>query len=117
LATLIAFGAGPANAQQREAVLHRINVPDTDYYLVVATAKSGAPLADFRGTPDPSLMYLAGGELVHAYDNEMQDTFSTLASMLKPVFTLHVKSTGGEPSIPVAVYLVPRANRLGSPTQ
>jgi hypothetical protein len=97
----------PASGQQQEAVLQAVDVPNVGVTVVVATAKTDAPAVDFRGTPDPTLIYLAGGELVHSYDDKMQALFPTLDTVLSPACMLHVGK--GDRPAPVAVYVIPRA--------
>jgi len=101
-----AVGIAPAHGQQREATLQAFDAAGVT--VVVATAKENAPAVDFRGTPDPTIVYLAGGELVHAYDHEMQALFPALHAVGSPACMLHVTGRAGEQS-PVAVYVIPRS--------
>jgi hypothetical protein len=96
-----------ASGQQQEAVLQAVDVPNVGVTVIVGTAKTDAPAVDFRGTPDPTLIYLAGGELVHSYDDKMQALFPTLDTVLSPACMLHVGN--GDRPAPVVVYVIPRA--------
>ena len=107
-AALLLLGAAPAVAQQREAVLHRVQVPGGDFEIVVATQKSPAsPIYDLSESPDALLVHLIGGELVLAFDDEvkMMNTINTLGS---PVTASHVPSKDGKSRMPFAVYVAPK---------
>ncbi|WP_208617544.1 hypothetical protein, partial [Salmonella enterica] len=56
VATVI--GANMVQAQQREAVLQQVEVAGAGFSIVIATAKPGGATADYRGQPDPNLVYL-----------------------------------------------------------
>jgi hypothetical protein len=99
---LIIFGATASNAQQREALLQRLEVPATDFDIILVTAKPGSPRVDYRSEPDPHLFYLAGGELVRDYDGEMQRLFPDVTSLLRPSCLTRDDHT------PVAIYIVPK---------
>jgi len=108
-AALLVLGTASAMAQQREAVLHRIQVPGSNFEIVVATQKSKSPpgpIYDLGESPDALLVHLIGGELVLAFDDEvkMMNAIKTLGS---PVSASHVVSKDGKSRIPFAVYVAP----------
>ena len=59
----IAFTMPTANAQQREAILQKVEVPGAPFDLVLATAKSPAAIFDLAESPDALVIHLVGGEL------------------------------------------------------
>jgi hypothetical protein len=99
---LIAFGAQASRAQQQEAHLQRLEVSAAGFDIILVTAKQNSPQVDYRGEPHPHLIYLAEGELVHAYDSNMQRLFPDLSSVLRPSCITR------DGRIPVAIYIVPK---------
>jgi hypothetical protein len=71
LAALAAFGIGAAHAEQREAILQKVEVPNAGFDIVLVMTKPGGPNLDLRSQPDPHVLYLMGGELVQAYTGEL----------------------------------------------
>jgi hypothetical protein len=106
---LIALGIGAANAQQREAVLHKVKIPNVNFDVVVATAKPGAPIINLRGQPDPTVVYVADGNLVIGIDDKVAKMFKDISVIGHPTCTFYTGRTGGSSGEPVALYLVPVA--------
>jgi hypothetical protein len=111
---VLLFSLGSSvNAQQREAVLHKVEVPGADYMIVVAMPKFPKPkypnmAIDFRGEPDPQIAYIAGGQLVLGIDDAVERTFKDIASLLHPVCHFHAKDEGINTLSPVGIYLLRR---------
>ena len=57
---LIVLGTGSANAQQREAVLQKVEVPNAGFNLVLAMPKPGTPSLYLRDQPDPNAVGYLG---------------------------------------------------------
>ena len=107
-AVLLFLGAAPAVAQQREAVLHRIQVPGGDFEIVVATQKSPAsPIYDLSESPDALLVRLIGGELVLAFDDEVK-MINAIKTLGSPVSASHIVSKDGKSRMPFAIYVAPK---------
>jgi hypothetical protein len=100
--TLLVFGAGSASAQQREALLQKVEVPNAGFYLLVAVTKPGSPAVNFRSQPDPNVIYL-GNELVTAYTAELAEMLD-IPALMHPVETTVLGQ--GEP---VVIYIIPKS--------
>jgi hypothetical protein len=109
-AALAVFAASPANAQH-EAIMKTIEVPGADFDLVLAIPKMSdghvINLVELRGDIDPSVLYLAGGRLVHAFDTGVGKMFKDISALQHPSCTFAPKPDV-HPQAPVAVYVVPK---------
>lgn len=114
-ALFIALGMGLLNAQQREAMFKKIEVPNADFDLVIAMAKPGGPTFDIRNQPDPYVVYLMGGQLVSAYLGETQKVFKDIGAMLVPACAFRAKDKGGKPGTAAAIYVVPKSEMITAP--
>lgn len=115
-AALVVLGSGSVNAQQREAVLQKIDVPNAGFNVVLALPKLAGPTVDYRVQPDPNLVYLADGELVYAYTGHLQELMDR--GMLKVLAcTFHVDRKDGRAATPVAVYVIPKGDIPLAPTK
>jgi hypothetical protein len=106
-AAFASIAAGAADAQQREAVLQTVEVTDAGFNIVIATAKQGGATADFRGQPDPNIVYLADGELVYAYTGRLQELFDA-GILMVPACTFLVERKDYSPRTPVVIYVIPK---------
>lgn len=112
-AALVVFGTGSVNAQQQEAVLHKLEVPGADFDIIVAMPKfSAGATIELRGQPDPLIVSLIGGELAMAVDGEVEQMFKDVGSLQFPIYAFQVERKGSKPSKAVAVYLVPKGDTL-----
>ena len=98
-----------ANPQQREAVLQRVELSNAGFNIVIATPKPGSPISDFRGEPDPNLVYLADGELVYAYTGRLEELFD-MGILMAPACTFQVERKDYSPRTPVVVYVIPKGD-------
>ena len=105
LAVATVISAGTAHAQQREAILHKVDIGNTGFSIVVATARPGGATADYREQPDPNLVYLAAGNLVYGYTGGRSDLGED-AIFTAPVCSFHVERTALSPKTPVVIYLM-----------
>lgn len=99
------IGVGVAQAQQREAVLQQVEVADAGFRIVIATAKPGGAMADYREQPDPNIVYLAAGDLVYPYTGSRQDLGED-AIFTAPACHFSVKRTDSGPRMPVVIYVM-----------
>jgi hypothetical protein len=104
-AALSVLGANPVQAQQREAVLHRMEVPGVGFDIVVALPKARGVTYDLAETPDALLMHLNGG-LAVAFESA-ESMLQALDLVQRPACAAEVASRDGMSLMPVAVYLVP----------
>ena len=109
-AALAVFAVSPANAQH-EAIMKTIEVPGADFNLVVAMPKMSnghvINLIELRGDIDPSVIYFAGGRLVHAFDTGVEKMFKDVGALQHPSCTFEPKFNV-HPQAPIAVYVVPK---------
>jgi hypothetical protein len=106
-AALVVLGTGSANAQQREAVLQKVEVPNAGFNLVLGMPKLGTPSLYLRDQPDPNVIYLMGEELVYAYTGGPQEPLDIWAFMA-PACSFHVERGEGGPPTPLVVYVAPK---------
>jgi hypothetical protein len=119
LAVATVIGAGAAHAQQREAILQKVDVGNSGFSIVVATARTGGATADYREQPDPNLVYLAAGDLVYGYTGSRPDLGED-AIFTAPACSFYVERTALSPRTPVVIYVMykgstpPRTQQPGS---
>jgi len=110
---LIAVGAGPADAQEREAFLQKIEVPGEVFDIVLAKPKSPATVIDIGMSPEALVMHLIGGELALSFDSA-DKMLTALDSLQLPACAFDVQSKYSEPRKPTAVYIVPKGDLVVS---
>jgi hypothetical protein len=108
-ALLAAFLTGTANAQQRGAVLQKVELADAGFNILIATGKLNGATADFRKELDPNIVYLADGELVYSYTGRLQE-LADLGILMVPACTFHVERRDYSPRTPVVVYVIPKGD-------
>ncbi len=107
-ALFVTFLAGAAKAQQREAVLQKVEVAGAGFNVVIATAKLHGATADFRGQPDPNIVYLADGELAYALTGQQE--LPDMGILMAPACTFHVERRDYSPRTPVVIYVIPKGD-------
>ena len=109
-AALIATASGPANAQYREAVLQKMEVPGSSFEIVVATAKPGGWTFDPRNHDAylGGIVHL-GDTLVHLLTEDFLRTLSSFSVLPHPACSFHTAGRNGEPPTPVVVYVLPKS--------
>lgn len=105
-AALMALATGPTNAQQKETMLQRMEVPGAAFDVIVAMPKPQGAVFALSESPDALVMHLIGGELALGFD-DAEKMLNALGTLRRPVGALRVQSLDHRSSIPVAVYLVP----------
>jgi hypothetical protein len=115
-AALLALGSNPAQAQQQEAVLHRVEVPEAGFDVIVARPSSSRAIINLGRSPDALVIHLIGGELALSFDSE-ERMLSALDSLRLPACAFQVEHVGGTSREPVAVYVVPKSEPVASARQ
>jgi hypothetical protein len=109
-AALIAFTMNSVNAQQREAVLHKIEVPGAKFDIILAMPKSPeTAIFNFGDTPDALVVHLIGGKLALSFDT-VEKMLEALDSLRLPVCAFQVESSADKSRNPVAVYVVSKGS-------
>jgi hypothetical protein len=101
-ATLMIAALPPANAQQREAILQRIEIPGASFDIVIAMPKPAGVIYDLAEAPDALLVNLAGDELALGF--ERVDEMLKMAEFVRAPAC----SFRGKGRSPVAIYAVPK---------
>jgi hypothetical protein len=106
-AALAVIAGGPVAAQEQEASLRRIEVPNAGFDIMLAMSKVPAAIVDLAESPDALVLRLAGGRLALGFESveAMLDAMDTLHT---PVGAAQVRHPGGGAAQPVAVYIVPK---------
>jgi len=107
-ATLVFLGTGAANAQQREAVLKKLEVPGADFDLVVAMAKPGGAVFVQQGLPDPLVVNLVGTELAIAVDSDVAKMVKDIGVLFADTCATSAGRKNSESLKSVSVYVVPK---------
>ena len=115
-AALLAVVPFTAQAQQLEAVLHRMEVPGANFEIIVARPSSSGVTIDLGRAPEALVIHLIGGELALSFDSE-ERMLRTLDSLQLPVGAFQVERAGSASREPVAVYVVPRSQLTVSTRQ
>jgi len=115
-AALLAFGSNPGKAQQQEAVLHRINLPDAGFDVIVARPSSSSAIINLGRSPEALVIHLIGGELALSFDSE-ERMVRALDSLQLPACAFQVERPGGTSREPVAVYVVSKSQPVASAHQ
>lgn len=103
---LMAFAAGSANAQQKEAMLKRLDLPGSAFAIILAMPKPEGAIFEFSESPDALLVHLIGGELALGFD-DAETMLKAAGSLRRPFAALRIESPDHRLPIPVAVYLLP----------
>jgi len=103
---LMAFAAAPADAQQKEATLKRLDVPGAAFAILLALPKPQGATFEFSESPDALLVHLIGGELALGFD-DVESMLKAAGTLRQPLAALRLESSDHGLPIPVAVYLVP----------
>ena len=92
----------PADAQQRQATLQRIEIPGASFDLLIAAPKLAGVIYDLAEAPDALLLNLAGRELALGFEHA-DAMLRTLELVRTPVC-----SFGGQGRTAITIYTVPK---------
>jgi hypothetical protein len=112
VASCAGFGGiavGSTRVPQQEAILQTIEVLGAAFDLIVAVPKAPVTPVDLERSPEALVMHLVGGRLVLTFETAEQ-MLSVFDSLQRPVGAFYAGDTSGKGRVPVAVYLVPKAN-------
>jgi hypothetical protein len=115
-AALLALGSNPAQAQQQEAVLHQVEIPEAGFDVIVARPSSSRAIINLGSSPEALVIHLIGGELALSFDSEDR-MLKALGSLQLPACAFQVERAGGTSREPVAVYVVPKSQPVASTRQ
>ena len=115
-AAVVALGSNPAQAQQQEAILQRVEVPGAGFDIIVARPNRPSTIIDLARAPDALVIQLIGGELALSFDSE-ERMLRALDSLQLPVCAFQVERAGSTSREPVAVYVVPKSQPGASACQ
>ena len=109
-AAFITMVGGPAGAQHLEATLQKVEVPASNFDIVLAMAKPGGWTLDARTQRDAYLGGIVhiGDRLVHPLTEDFLKAFNNLGLLTHPACSVHAASRNGEAPAPVVVYVVPK---------
>src|SRR5207302_9402739 len=99
----LVLAAGSSSAPEREAILQKIEVPGTNFEMLVATTKPGGAIYDLGESPDALIIHLIGTKLWVGFD-EVAEMLETMDILRRPLGSSHVANN--EPD-PTALYLTP----------
>lgn len=105
-AALIALAAGSASAQQKEATLHKVQVPGAAFDVILTMPKHQGVTFDLSQSPDALLIHLPGGELALGFD-DVEDMLKALDTLRRPIGAFQIEGPDRKSRVPVALYLIP----------
>jgi hypothetical protein len=105
---LLTLGLSLGQAQQQEAVLHRVGVPGAGFDIIVARPSSSGETVDTGRSPDALVVQLIGGELALSFDSG-ERMLKALDSLQLPACAFQVERASAVSREPVAVYVVPKS--------
>lgn len=101
---LLVLMIGAGTAQQREAVLQKVDMQSAAFDLIVATPKPNGTIYDLSESPDAQVVHLAGGKLALGF--ERPDAMLRAFDVVRAPGCMFVE---GKSQTPVTVYIVPKA--------
>jgi hypothetical protein len=110
---LLTLGLSLAQAQQQEAVLHRVGVPGAGFDIIVARPGSSGATVNLGRSPDALVIQLIGGELALSFDSE-ERMLRALDSLQLPACAFQVERASSISREPVAVYVVSKSQPAAS---
>jgi len=113
---LLALGSNPSQAQQQEAMLHRVEVPGAGFDIIVARPKSPGSTVNLSSSPDALVIQIIGGELALSFDGE-EKMLRALDSLQLPACAFQAERANSPSREPVAIYVVPKSQPVSSVRQ
>ena len=113
-AALVALGASPLHAQEREAVLQTVEVPGAGFNFVLATPHPEAGvLPDLSNAPEALIVHLPGAKLAVVFEDTEQ-MVEALESLKRQVGTFQTGDERGRSLQPVVLYVVPKSGTVAT---
>ncbi len=113
-AVFVAAGTLSAAAQHRDVILQKVQVPGTDFDIVLAmSAPPTTPTFGAAARKDALVTYPIGDELAYATTGEIEDMLKEVGSSLMPIHAFRVESNGPRSSTALNVYVVPKTGTSG----
>jgi hypothetical protein len=112
-AALMALAPVSSYAQEREAVLQKIDVPGSAFDILLALPTAGGAVIDLGKSPEALVVHLVGGELALAFESGEQ-MLRAMDFLESPLGTSYVHSGGAGPLVPLAAYIVSKGSTLAS---
>jgi hypothetical protein len=106
-AAVAVIAAGPVAAQEQEATLRRIEVPNAGFDIMLAMSKVPAAIVDLAESPEALVLHLAGGKLALGFES-VEAMLEAIDTLRTPVSAGQVHHQGNRAMQPVAVYIVPK---------
>jgi hypothetical protein len=116
LVVLLALGSNPTQAQQQEAMLHRVEVPGVSFDIIVARPNSPSSVVNLGRSADALVIQLIGGELALSFDSE-ERMLRALGSLQLPACAFQAERASSTSREPVAIYVVPKSQPFSSTQQ
>lgn len=115
-ASLIASATSTVSAQQQEAALEKLEVPGASFDIMLAKPKLGGAVMNFGNAPDALVIRLIGDELAVSFDS-VEKMIEALDTLQLPVCAFHVESNDRRRQAPIAVYIVPKGDKVSTVEQ
>jgi hypothetical protein len=106
-AVLAVIAAGPVAAQEQQASLRRIEVPDSTFDIMLAMPRTPGAIIDLAESPDALVLHLAGGKLALSFESA-EAKLEAIDTLRTPVGASQVHHPGSSAPQAVAFYIVPK---------
>jgi hypothetical protein len=112
---IVGVGMSAAVAQQPELAIRKMEVPGTEFEIIVVTAKSPTEATPSASSQPARVdVYPIGGELAFATGAEVEKMLKEIGASHMPVHAFHVEHNGRAPSQAMDVYMVPNDKAVAS---
>ena len=104
-AALLALAPVSLCAEEREAVLQKVDLPGSAFDMLLALPTAEGALMDLSKSPEALVVHLVGGELALAFESG-EHMLAAMDLLRSPLGASHVPSGGAGPLVPLAAYIV-----------
>lgn len=105
-AVLALIAVGPVAAQEQQASLRRIQVPDSSFDIMLAMPRTPVAIIDLAESADALILHLAGGKLALSFES-VESMLEAIDTLRTPIGASQVRHPGSDPAQPIALYIVP----------
>jgi hypothetical protein len=112
-AALLALAPVSLLAEEREAILQKVDLPGSAFDILLALPTAEGALMDVGKSPEALVVHLVGGELALAFESGEQ-MLRAMDFLRSPLGASYVPSGGGGPVVPLAAYIVSKGSTLRS---